>query len=166
MIAKPWCLSEKLLNPSFNDHSILSWCCTLYCWLLWFQHLKTCTFILARLILDKLKSFMATIITFWIQSFQQHASHHCSVHGVASSSRIRRLTNGYASKYNIVGCLRFPLTYLIVAGTIGLLLLISLVVTEPRLSCALQPHDWATRSALVSRYVWHNSLQFPSMQPY
>jgi len=41
---------------------------------------------------------------------------------------IRRLTNGYASEYNIVGCLRFPLAYLVVAGTIGLLLLISLLV--------------------------------------
>ena len=55
-------------------------------------------------------------------------SHHWSVHGVASSSGIRRLTNGYASEYNIVGCPWFPLTYLVVAGTIGLLLLISLVV--------------------------------------
>ena len=50
------------------------------------------------------------------------------MHGVASSSGIRRLLNGNASEYNIVGCLRFPLIYLAVAGTIGLLLLISLVV--------------------------------------
>ena len=51
-----------------------------------------------------------------------------SMHGIASSSGIRRLFNGNASEYNIVGCLQFPLTYLAVAGTIGLLLLISLVV--------------------------------------
>ena len=50
------------------------------------------------------------------------------MHGVASSSGIRRLLNGNASEYNIVGCLQFPLTYLVVAGTIGLLLLISFVV--------------------------------------
>ena len=55
-------------------------------------------------------------------------SRHWSMHGVASSSGIRRLLNGNASEYNIVGCLQFPLTYLAVAGTIGLLLLISLVV--------------------------------------
>ena len=50
------------------------------------------------------------------------------MHGVASSSGIRRLLNGNASEYNIVGCLQFPLTYLAVVGTIGLLLLIFLVV--------------------------------------
>ena len=51
-----------------------------------------------------------------------------SMHGIASSSGIRRLLNKNASEYNIVGCLQFPLTYLAVAGTIGLLLLISRVV--------------------------------------
>ena len=50
------------------------------------------------------------------------------MHGVAPSSVIRRLTNGYSSECNIVGCLPFPLTYIAVAGTIGLLLLISLMV--------------------------------------
>ena len=50
------------------------------------------------------------------------------MHGVASSSGIRRLLNKNASEYNIVGCPQFPLTYLAVAGTIGLLLLISRVV--------------------------------------
>ena len=50
------------------------------------------------------------------------------MHGVVPSSGIRRLTNRYASECNIVGCLQFPLTYPAVAGTIGLLLLISLVV--------------------------------------
>ena len=54
--------------------------------------------------------------------------HLIPVHGVALLSGIYRLTNGYASEYNIVGCLRFPLNYLVVAGAIGLLLLISLVV--------------------------------------
>ena len=50
------------------------------------------------------------------------------MHGVATSSGIHRLLNGNASEYNIVGCLQFPLTYPAIAGTIGLLLLISLVV--------------------------------------
>ena len=54
--------------------------------------------------------------------------HIIPVHGIVSLSRIHRLTNGYASEYNIVGCLRFPLNYLVVAGAIGLLLLIPLVV--------------------------------------
>ena len=126
MIAKPWCLSEKPLNPSFKDHSILSWYCTLYCWLLWFQHLKTCTFILAQIFWDKWKSpWQYHFLNIVIVTVMPHI---IPVHGVASLSEIHRLTNGYASKYNIVGCLRFPLTYLIVAGTIGLLLLISLVV--------------------------------------
>ena len=53
---------------------------------------------------------------------------HSSVHGVASWSGICRLTNRYAFECNIVGCLQFPLTYPAVAGTIGLLLLISRVV--------------------------------------
>ena len=55
-------------------------------------------------------------------------SRHCSMHGAAPSSVIRRLTNGYASECNIVDCLQFPLTYLAVAGTVGLLFLISVVV--------------------------------------
>ena len=50
------------------------------------------------------------------------------MHGVASSSGIRRLLNKNAFEYNIVGCPEFSLTYLAVAGTIGLLLLISHVV--------------------------------------
>ena len=54
--------------------------------------------------------------------------HLIPVNGVALLSGIHRLTNEYASEYNIVGCLRFPLTYLVVASAIGLLLLISLVV--------------------------------------
>ena len=54
--------------------------------------------------------------------------HLIPVHGVALLSGIYRLTNGYASEYNIVGGLQSPLTYLPVAGTIGWLLLISLVV--------------------------------------
>ena len=50
------------------------------------------------------------------------------MHGVASSSGISRLTNGNASEYNIVGCLGFPLNYLVASGTVGLLFLISVVV--------------------------------------
>ena len=71
-------------------------------------------------------------------------SRHCSVHSVVSSSGIRRLTNGYASEYNILGSLRFPLTYLVVAGTIGLLLLISFVVVFSHVTMMpqrnLEPH--------------------------
>ena len=54
------------------------------------------------------------------------------------------MTNGYASEYNIVGCLQFPLTYLAVAGTIGLLLLISRVVIFSHVTLMpqrnLEPH--------------------------
>ena len=56
------------------------------------------------------------------------SSCHSSVHGVASSSGICRLTNRYAFECNIVGCLQFPLTYLAIAGTVGFPLLIYLVV--------------------------------------
>ena len=64
--------------------------------------------------------------------------HIIPVHGVASLSEIHRLTNGYASEYNIVGCLRFPLSYLVVAGTIGLLLLISFVVVFSHVTMMLR----------------------------
>ena len=60
--------------------------------------------------------------------------HLIPVHGVALLSGIHKLTNGYASEYNIEGCLRFPLIYLVVAGTIGLLLLISLGVVFSRVT--------------------------------
>ena len=50
------------------------------------------------------------------------------MHGIASSSGIRRLLNGNASKYNIVGCLQFPLTYLAIAGTVVFPLMIKLVL--------------------------------------
>jgi len=97
-----------------------------------FQHLETCTLILARLNMSKLNRFM-TIITFLntiIATIVMHhvISRHCSMHGVASSSVIRRLTNGYAFECNIVGCLRFPLNYLVASGTVGLLFLIYVVV--------------------------------------
>jgi hypothetical protein len=45
--------------------------------------------------------------------------HLWSVHGVASSSKIRRLTNGYASSTTL-GCLWFPKIYLVAVGTTGL----------------------------------------------
>jgi hypothetical protein len=60
----------KPLNPSFSDSPFLSWCCTLYCWLFWLQHLKVVPSIFAQMILDKLKRCM-TIVTFWIQFSQQ-----------------------------------------------------------------------------------------------
>jgi len=72
-VTKPWFLSTKSFDSSFNDRFIFSWCCNLSCWLPWFQHLKkTCTFILAQLILDKLKRFMI-IITFEIQFLMQQS---------------------------------------------------------------------------------------------
>ena len=126
VIAKPWCLSEKLLNPSFNDHSILSWCCTLYCWLFWFRPLKTCTFILAQIFLDKWKSpWQYHFLNIIIVTVMHHI---IPVHGVASLSGLHRLNSGNAFECNIVGCLGFPLTYLVSSGTVELLLLISLVV--------------------------------------
>ena len=73
------------------------------------------------------------IVTFGNTVLDATIMHHIiscqwSMHGITSSSGIHRLLNKNASEYNIVGCLRFPLTYLVIAGTIGLLLLISLVV--------------------------------------
>ena len=131
-IAKLWCLSAKPFNPWLNEYSILSRSRVFYCGAFHFQHLETCTLILARLNMDKLNRFM-TIITFLntiIATIVMHhvISRHCSMHGVASSSVIRRLTNGYAFECNIVGYLQFPLTYLAVAGTVWLLFLISVVV--------------------------------------
>ena len=54
--------------------------------------------------------------------------HLIPVNGVALLSGIHKLTNGYASEYNVVSCLQFSLTYLAIADTIGLLLSISRVV--------------------------------------
>ena len=97
---------------------------------------------LAQLILDKLKRFMI-IINFWNTVLDAIIMHHISschspVHSVASWSGIHRLTNRYASECNIVGCLQFPLTYPAVAGTIGLLLLISLVVVFSHVTLMLR----------------------------
>jgi len=132
ILAKLWCLSAKPFNPWLNEYSILFRSRVFYCGAFHFQHLETCTLILARLNMSKLNRFM-TIITFLntiIATIVMHhvISRHCSMHGVASSSVIRRLTNGYAFECNIVGCLRFPLNYLVASGTVGLLFLISIVV--------------------------------------
>jgi hypothetical protein len=75
------------------------------------------------MILDK----KMTIATFWNTILSAKVMHQntyrlWSVHGVASSSKIRRLTNGYASSTTL-GCLRFPKIYLIAVGTTGLLFL-------------------------------------------
>ena len=86
-------------------------------------------FILAQLILDKLKRFMI-IINFWntvLDAIIMHhiISCHSSMHSVASWSGICRLTNGYAlstTSWVVFG------SYLIVAGAIGLPLLIAFVV--------------------------------------
>jgi hypothetical protein len=52
-----------------------------------------------------------------------HNTYHLwSVHGVASSSKIRRLTNGYASD-TTSGYLGPLKTYLVAVGTTGLLFL-------------------------------------------
>jgi hypothetical protein len=48
--------------------------------------------------------------------------HLWSVHGIASSLKIRRLTNGCASS-TTSGCLGFPKIYLVAVGTIRLLFL-------------------------------------------
>jgi hypothetical protein len=70
------------------------------------------------------------------------------VHGVASSSKIRRLTNGCASD-TTSGYLGFLKTYLVAVGTTRLLFLCCGgvqshdhdAVSEPKASCALQSHD-------------------------
>ena len=72
------------------------------------------------------KNFWNTVIDATIM--HHIISCHSSMHGIASSSGIHRLFNRNVSQCNIVGCLQFPLTYPAIAGTIGLLLLISLVV--------------------------------------
>ena len=128
-VTKPWFLSTKSFDSSFNDRFIFSWCCNLYCWLPWFQHLKTCTFILAQLILDKLKRFMI-IITFEIQSLMQqecitsfHVIRQCMVlhHDRESVDWLMGMRLSTTS-WVVFG------SYLVVAGAIGLPLLISLVV--------------------------------------
>ena len=65
ILAKSWCLSTKPFNPRLNEHSNLSRCRVFYCWAFHFQHLETCTLILAWLNMGKLNRFMI-IITFWI----------------------------------------------------------------------------------------------------
>jgi hypothetical protein len=101
----------KPFNPSSSDLSILSWCCTLYPWLFWLQHLRAAPSIFAQMILDKLKHiydnnyFVHTIIS---AKVMHHNTYHLwSVHGVALSSKISRLTNERASSITL-GCLRFP----------------------------------------------------------
>ena len=109
-------------------------------------------FILAQLILDKLKRFMI-IITFEIQSLMLQS-------WITSFHVIRQCIVLHHDRVCVWVPLRGLSSVPIIAGAIGLPLLISLVVefsyitliaaTKPRLSCALQPHDWVTRSALVS----------------
>jgi hypothetical protein len=70
-----------------------------------------------------------------------HIYHLWSVHGVASSLKIRRLTNGCA--FNIaLGCLRFPKVYLVAVGTIRLLFLLVVVFNHmTMMPCRnLRPH--------------------------
>ena len=174
-MTKLWFLSTKSFDSSFNDRFIFSWCCNLYCWLPWFQHLKICIFILAQLILDKLERFMI-IITFGNTVLDATIMHpiiscHSSVHGVASWSGICRLTNRYAFECNIVGCLRLPLNYLVATGTVGLLFLISVVVVFSHMTMMPRRNlDSRVRCShmieLLGARWWRNSLQSPSNQPY
>jgi hypothetical protein len=90
----------KSFNLLSSDLSILSWCCTLYCWLIWLQHLRATLSIFAQMILSKIKRLMATVM-------HHNTSHLWSVHSVASSSKARRLTNECAS-CTASGCLGFP----------------------------------------------------------
>jgi hypothetical protein len=78
------------------------------------------------MILDKLKRmydnnyFLNTILLAKVMHHNIYQP--WSVHGVASSSKIHRLTNGCASSTTL-GCLRFPKIYLVAVGTTGLLFL-------------------------------------------
>jgi len=129
-VTKSWFLSTKSFDSSFNNQFIFSWCCNLYCWLPWFQHFKkNCIFILAQLILDKLKRFMM-IITFEIQSLMQqscitsfHVICQCMVlhHDRESVDWLMGMRLSTTS-WVVFG------SYLVVAGDIGLPLLISSVV--------------------------------------
>jgi hypothetical protein len=101
----------KPFNPSSSDLSILSWCCTLYRWLFWLQHLRAATSILAQMILSKIKRFMAKVM-------HHNIYHLWSVHGVASSSKIRWLTYECASN-TTSGCLGFPKSILLLLALQG-----------------------------------------------
>jgi hypothetical protein len=101
----------KLFNPSSSDLSILSWCCTVYRWLIWLQHLRAVPSIFAQMILSKIKRLMAKVM-------HHNTYHFWSVHGVASSSTIRRLTNGCASSTTL-GCLRLPKSILLLLALQG-----------------------------------------------
>jgi hypothetical protein len=64
-----------------------------------------------------------TIVTFWntilpAKVMHHNAYHFWSVHGVASSSKIRRLINGYASSITS-GCLQFPKLILLLLALQG-----------------------------------------------
>jgi hypothetical protein len=112
----------KPLNPSFSDSPFLSWCCTLYCWLFWLQHLKVVPSIFAQIILDKFKRCM-TMITFCIQFYEQKSCiitqyHLWLVHGVTSSSKTRRLTNECAPSTTL-GCLWVPKSFLLLLALQG-----------------------------------------------
>jgi hypothetical protein len=113
---------NKPFNSSFSDLFILSWCCTLYCWLFRLQHLKVVPSIFAQMILDKLKRCM-TIITFCIQIFWQKS---CIIAYIIFGQcivlhhhrKIRRLTNECASctTSGILGFLRPILLLLALQG--------------------------------------------------
>ena len=133
-LVKPWCLLTK--TPSIVILFLLVLCRIFLAILI----SKSYIFILAQLILDKLKSFMIiqcivltfeSVVNFWntvLDAIIMHhiISCHSSVHSVASWSGICRLTNGYVFEYHFVV---FFGSYLIVAGAIRLPLLISLVAT-------------------------------------
>jgi hypothetical protein len=76
-------------------------------WLIWLQHLRAVPSIFAQMILSKIKRFMVKVM-------HHNIYHLWSVHGVALSSEIRRLTSGYASGATS-GCLGFLKIYLVAA---------------------------------------------------
>ena len=114
-LVKPWCLLTK--TPTIVILFVLVLCRIFLAILI----SKSYIFILAQLILDKLKSFMIiqcivltfeSIVNFWntvLDAIIMHhiISCHSSMHSVASWSGICRLTKGYAFEYHFVGCLRF-----------------------------------------------------------
>ena len=115
-LVKPWCLLTKKTTSI-----VILFLLVLYRILLAILISKSYIFILAQLILDKLKSFLIiqcivltfeSVVNFWntvLDAIIMHhiISCHSSMHSVASWSGICRLTNGYTFEYHFVGCLRF-----------------------------------------------------------
>jgi len=116
--------SPKSFNLSFYDRptfDVVIYIAGYFDSNIWTLYLPSCSVSLVDLkkkgVHDN-NNLLYTVITATVM--HHIISCHRSVHGVASSLRIRRLTNGCASEYNF-GLSSVSLIYLVVAGTIGLL---------------------------------------------